>query len=75
MKRKHILNIFLLVFIAIIIVVSGLLLKQANDYKTSTRQLILQNDSLRAVIIELNKKVEASKPASSSLKKRSTKEK
>jgi hypothetical protein len=69
MERKRILNIFLLVFIAIIIAVSGSLFKQANDYKTSTRQLILQNDSLRGVIIELNRKIEVSKSASSSLKK------
>lgn len=48
----------LLAFIIMLVVVSGCLYKQTIDYKRDNRELILQNDSLRAVVIELTRKMD-----------------
>jgi hypothetical protein len=47
---------FILSFIAALIIFSGSLLSQNKQYRQSNRKLILQNDSLKSVLIELNKK-------------------
>jgi hypothetical protein len=45
----------ILCFVAAIVVFSGSLLSQNKQYRQSNRKLILQNDSLKSVLIELNK--------------------
>jgi len=44
-----------------LVVVSGCLYKQTIDYKQDNRELILQNDSLRAVVIELTRKIDTAR--------------
>jgi uncharacterized membrane protein YfhO len=57
MKIKRSVYQLLLAFIIMLVVVSGCLFKQTIDYKWENRELILQNDSLRGVVIELNRKI------------------
>jgi hypothetical protein len=45
------------VFILGLVILNGCLLKQNISYKLKNRELILQNDSLMAVSIHLNKKI------------------
>jgi hypothetical protein len=63
MKIKRSVYAFLLAFIIMLVVVSGCLLKQTFDYKWENRELILQNDSLRGVVIDLTRKIDTSKTA------------
>jgi hypothetical protein len=53
----------LLAFILMLAAVSGCLFKQTIDYKWANRELILQNDSLKGVVIELTRKIDTTKPA------------
>jgi hypothetical protein len=55
MKLKKPIYILLIALIAILIFTSGGLFKKAIDYKKENRKLILQNDSLQAVVISLNR--------------------
>jgi hypothetical protein len=63
MKIKRSVYIFLLAFIIILVSVSSCLFKQTIDYKWENRELILQNDSLRGVVIELMKKIDTTRVA------------
>jgi hypothetical protein len=67
MKIKRSVSIFLLAFIIMLVVVSGCLFKQTIDYKWENRELILQNDSLKGVVIDLNRKIEPAKAAAEPL--------
>lgn len=58
------------VVIIILIILNGCLLKQNFSYQSMNRELILQNDSLIAVAITLNKEIDKRK--SDTLTKHST---
>lgn len=53
--------LLLLIFITSLVFISGCLLKRTIDYQQANRELILQNDSLKAVVIDLNRKIDAAK--------------
>ena len=57
MKLKNPLGKFLLLLIVVLIFAGGNLLRKTIHYKQENRKLILQNDSLQAVVIDLNKPV------------------
>ena len=63
MNMKRSVYQLLLAFVIMLVVVSGCLYKQTIDYKQENRVLILQNDSLRAVVIELTRKIDTAKLA------------
>jgi hypothetical protein len=63
MKIKRSVNTVLLAFIIMLVAVSGCLFKQTIDYKWENRELILQNDSLKGVVIELTRKIDTTKTA------------
>jgi hypothetical protein len=63
MKIKHSVYTVLFAFIIMLVVVSGCLFKQTIDYKWENRELILQNDSLKGVVIELTRKIDTTKTA------------
>ena len=63
MRLKRSVFQLLLAFIIMLVVVSGCLYKQTIDYKQDNRELILQNDSLRAVVIELTQKMDTARTA------------
>jgi hypothetical protein len=63
MKLKRSVYQLLLAFIIMLVVVSGCLFKQTIDYKWANRELILQNDSLRGVVIELTRKIDNTRTA------------
>lgn len=67
MKLKRSVYTFLLAFITMLVVVSGCLFKQTVDYKWENRELILQNDSLRGVVIELTRKLDTTKTATTGI--------
>ncbi|THU41141.1 hypothetical protein FAM09_03230 [Niastella caeni] len=67
MKIKRSVYIFLLAFVIMLVVVSGCLFKQTVDYKWENRELILQNDSLRGVVIELTRKLDTTKTAATGI--------
>lgn len=67
MKLKRSVYTFLLAFIIMLVVVSGCLFKQTVDYKWENRELILQNDSLRGVVIELTRKLDTTKTAATGI--------
>jgi len=69
MKIKRSVYIFLLALIMILVVVSSFLFKQTIDYKGENRDLILQNDSLRGVVIELTRLIDTTKTAAIPRKK------
>ncbi|MBO9200655.1 MULTISPECIES: hypothetical protein [Niastella] len=69
MKIKRSVYVFLLAFIMILGVVSSFLFKQTVDYKWENRELILQNDSLRGVVIELTRLIDTTKTAAIPRKK------
>ncbi|MFL5747068.1 MAG: hypothetical protein ACJ751_20485 [Niastella sp.] len=69
MKIKRSVYRFLLAFIIILVVVSSFLFKQTIDYKGENRELILQNDSLRGVVIELTRLIDTTKTAAIPRKK------
>jgi hypothetical protein len=64
MRIKRSVYGFLLAFIITLVVVNGCLIKKTADYKWENRELILQNDSLRGVVIELTRKIDTGKTAS-----------
>ena len=49
------------VFVLVLVILNGCLLKQNIFYKQENRDLILQNDSLMAVTIQLNLAIDKSK--------------
>lgn len=57
MKLKRPIYILLITIIVILVFTSGGLFKRAIDYKQENRKLILQNDSLQAVVISLNRNI------------------
>jgi hypothetical protein len=63
MKMRRSVYTCLLAFILMLAAVSGCLFKQTIDYKWANRVLILQNDSLKGVVIELTRKIDTTKPA------------
>ncbi|HUP14173.1 MAG TPA: hypothetical protein VM187_18255, partial [Niastella sp.] len=63
MKMRRSVYACLLAFTLMLVAVSGCLLKQTIDYKWANRELILQNDSLKGVVIELTRKIDITKPA------------
>ena len=69
MKIKRSVYIVLLAFIMTLVVVSSCLFKQTIDYKLENRELILQNDSLRGVVIELSRLIDTTKTAAIPRKK------
>jgi len=69
MKMKRSAYRFLLAFIIILVVASSFLFKQTIDYKWQNRELILQNDSLRGVVIELTRLIDTTKTAAIPRKK------
>jgi hypothetical protein len=69
MKIKRSVYLFLLAFITTLVVASSFLFKQTIDYKWENRELILQNDSLRGVVIELNRLIDTTKTAAIPRKK------
>ena len=69
MKIKLSVYRFLLEFIIILVVVSSFLFKQTIDYKGENRDLILQNDSLRGVVIELTRLIDTTRTAAIPRKK------
>jgi hypothetical protein len=63
MKIKRSVYTLLFAFIIMLVVVSGCLFKQTIDYRWENRELILQNDSLKGVVIELTRKIDTAKTA------------
>lgn len=63
MKIKRSVYTLLVAFIIMLGVVSGCLFKQTIDYKWENRELILQNDSLKGVVIDLTRKIDTTKTA------------
>ena len=63
MKIRRTVYTCLLAFTVMLVAVSGCLFKQTIDYKWENRELILQNDSLKGVVIELTRKIDTTKPA------------
>ena len=63
MNRRRSVCQLLLAFVIMLVVVSGCLYKQTIDYKQDNRELILQNDSLKAVVIELTRKIDTARTA------------
>jgi hypothetical protein len=63
MKLRRPVFTCLLAFTTMLVAVSGCLFKQTIDYKWANRELILQNDSLKGVVIELTRKIDTAKPA------------
>ena len=63
MKLRRPVFTCLLAFITMLVAVSSCLFKQTIDYKWANRELILQNDSLKGVVIELTRKIDTTKPA------------
>ena len=63
MKIRRPVYIGLFAFVTMLAAVSGCLFKQTIDYKWANRELILQNDSLKGVVIELTRKIDTTKPA------------
>lgn len=57
MKSKRF-SIFYFIIPVSLIIGSSFFAKQTIDYRFANRKLILQNDSLKSVIIELNNKIE-----------------
>ncbi|WP_205508954.1 hypothetical protein [Longitalea arenae] len=64
MKLKRSVYTFLLAFIIMLVIVCSFLYKQTIDYKWENRELILQNDSLKSVVIELMRKIDTTRTAS-----------
>lgn len=50
----------LTILTVLLFITSGCLLKRTYDYKQANRQLLLQNDSLKAVVIDLTLRSNAS---------------
>jgi len=73
MKLKKPIYILLITTIAILVFTSGGLFKKTIDYKQENRKLILQNDSLQAVVISLNRNMSDSVNVRMTQKKRSKK--
>jgi hypothetical protein len=67
MKLRRSVYTCLLAFIIMLVGVSGCLFKQTIDYKWANRELILQNDSLKGVVIELTRKIDTTQPAALTL--------
>jgi hypothetical protein len=67
MKLRRPVLTCLLAFVIMLVAVSGCLFKQTIDYKWANRELILQNDSLKGVVIELTRKIDTTKPTDSPL--------
>jgi hypothetical protein len=63
MKLRRPVFTCLLAFMTMLVAVSGCLFKQTIDYRSANRELILQNDSLKGVVIELTRKIDTNKPA------------
>jgi len=63
MRIKRSVYTLLLAFLITLVVVNGCLIKQTVDYKWENRELILQNDSLRGVVIELTRKIDTTRTA------------
>jgi hypothetical protein len=63
MKIRRPVYICMLAFVTMLAALSGCLFKQTIDYKWANRELILQNDSLKGVVIELTRKIDTTKPA------------
>jgi hypothetical protein len=59
MKPGRPFTVLFVYFTILLVMVSGCLIKNTVDYKMANRKLILQNDSLRAVIIDLTRKIGA----------------
>lgn len=68
MKVKRPVNLLLFAFTICNVIVSGCLFKQTFDYRSANRKLILQNDSLKGVVIDLNRQIGESSTSSSVLK-------
>ena len=63
MIEKRLLYILFFGVPVTLIVTSSFLAKQTVDYKSANRTLILQNDSLRGVVIDLNRKLQEAEKA------------
>ena len=63
MRVKRSVYTLLLAFIITLVVVNGCLIKKTADYKWENRELILQNDSLRGVVIELTRTIDTARTA------------
>lgn len=63
MRIKRSVYTLLLAFLITLVVVNGCLIKQSVDFKWENRELILQNDSLRGVVIELTRKIDTGRTA------------
>lgn len=59
MKVKRLLYVLIIVPV-MLLVICAFLTKRTLDYKWVNRELILQNDSLKGAVIELNKKINES---------------
>ncbi|WP_207513901.1 hypothetical protein [Longitalea luteola] len=57
MKAKRVYILYFIIPVSLI-VGSSFFVKQTIDYRSANRKLILQNDSLKSVIIELNHQIE-----------------
>jgi len=61
MRLNRSLYLLLLIFITSLVFISGCLFKRTIDYQQANRELILQNDSLKAVVIDLNRRIDEAK--------------
>lgn len=64
MKARRFIFIFIFCVSIPFVIASSFLIKQSIDYKTANRKLILQNDSLKSVLIEMNRKIKEAEKAS-----------
>jgi hypothetical protein len=70
MKIKRLISILVFSVPIPLAIASSFFIKQSIDYKSANRKLILQNDSLKSVLIELNHKVKETENASLAFPKR-----
>lgn len=59
MKPGRSFTILFVVFAIFLVALTGCLMSSTHNYKMVNRKLILQNDSLRAVVIDLTRRIEA----------------
>jgi hypothetical protein len=63
MKSRRFIFLFILCVPIPLVIASGFLIRQSIEYKSANRKLILQNDSLKSVLIEMNQQLKDTEKA------------
>jgi uncharacterized membrane protein YciS (DUF1049 family) len=64
MKSRRLKFIFILCIPIPLVIAGSFLIRQSIEYRSANRDLILQNDSLKSVLIKMNQQIEEIEKAS-----------